>query len=250
MISNLSMRSSSLRRYCLEKWEYNPFGHSEDESLRTFWRKRYVCPVCKSQFEAVRIFSDAIRIKNRESDLKPIYDGVNALMFQLVSCPKCLYTSFEDDFENLTSSQAETIARMHEKLEQIEIDLSESKKVRDAAVQYNIAAVMYVAREKLFRAAESLLKLAWLYRDAGAPDEEKKALERAKELFLKSYTEEDLSEERQIAALFYLGEIEKRLGNRRESVRWFSEMFRRFSKSDSIYVKQARQEWQEVSLEK
>ncbi|HBT39872.1 MAG: DUF2225 domain-containing protein [Pseudothermotoga sp.] len=218
--------------------------------MRTFWNKNYVCPVCKNQFEAVRIFSDAIKIKNRESDLKPVYDGVNVLMFQLVSCPKCLYTSFEDDFGDLTSLQAETIARMHEKLKQIEIDLSENKKIRDAAVQYNIAAAMYVARKKSFRAAESLLKLAWLYRDAGAPDEEKRALERAKELFLKSYMEEDLSEDRQIAVLFYLGEIEKRLGNRKESVRWFSELFRRFSKSGSIYVKQARQEWQEVSLEK
>jgi uncharacterized protein (DUF2225 family) len=182
--------------------------------------------------------------------LKPVYDGVNVLMFQLVSCPKCLYTSFEDDFGELQSSHVEAIKRMHEKLKGFEIELSENKSVRDAAVQYNIAAVMYVAREKFFRAAESFLKLAWLYRDAGAPDEEKKALERAKEMFLKSYMEEDLWEDRQIAVLFYLGEIEKRLGNRKEAIRWFSELFKRFSKSDSIYVKQARQEWQEVSFEK
>jgi len=218
--------------------------------LRTFWHKSYVCPVCNSQFEAVRIFTDAIKVKSRESDLKPVYDGVNVLMFQLVSCPKCLYTSFEDDFGELQSSHVEAIKRMHEKLKGFEIELSENKSVRDAAVQYNIAAVMYVAREKFFRAAESFLKLAWLYRDAGAPDEEKKALERAKEMFLKSYMEEDLWEDRQIAVLFYLGEIEKRLGNRKEATRWFSELFKRFSKSDSIYVKQARQEWQEVSFEK
>ncbi len=218
--------------------------------MRTFWHKSYVCPVCNSQFEAVRIFTDAIKIKSRESDLKPVYDGVNVLMFQLVSCPKCLYTSFEDDFGELQSSHVEAIKRMHEKLKGFEIELSENKSVRDAAVQYNIAAVMYVAREKFFRAAESFLKLAWLYRDAGAPDEEKKALERAKEMFLKSYMEEDLWEDRQIAVLFYLGEIEKRLGNRKEATRWFSELFKRFSKSDSIYVKQARQEWQEVSFEK
>ena len=218
--------------------------------MRTFWHKSYVCPVCNSQFESVRIFTDAIKIKSRESDLKPVYDGVNVLMFQLVSCPKCLYTSFEDDFGELQSSHVEAIKRMHEKLKGFEIELSENKSVRDAAVQYNIAAVMYVAREKFFRAAESFLKLAWLYRDAGAPDEEKKALERAKEMFLKSYMEEDLWEDRQIAVLFYLGEIEKRLGNRKEATRWFSELFKRFSKSDSIYVKQARQEWQEVSFEK
>ena len=218
--------------------------------MRTFWHKSYVCPVCNSQFEAVRIFSNAIKVKSRESDLKPVYDGVNVLMFQLVSCPKCLYTSFEDDFGELQSSHVEAIKRMHEKLKGFEIELSENKSVRDAAAQYNIAAVMYVAREKFFRAAESFLKLAWLYRDAGAPDEEKKALERAKEMFLKSYMEEDLWEDRQIAVLFYLGEIEKRLGNRKEATRWFSELFKRFSKSDSIYVKQARQEWQEVSFEK
>ncbi|WP_448535422.1 DUF2225 domain-containing protein [Pseudothermotoga sp.] len=218
--------------------------------MRTFWHKSYVCPVCESQFEAVRIFSDAIKIKNRESDLKPIYDGVNALMFQLVSCPKCLYTSFEDDFGELQSSHVEAIKNLHEKLKEFEIELSENKSVRDAAVQYNIAAVMYVAREKFFRAAESFLKLAWLYRDTNAADEEKKALERAKEMFLKSYKEEDLSEDRQIAALFYLAEIEKRLGNKKESIRWFSELFKRFSKSDSIYVRHARQEWQEVAFEK
>ncbi|WP_041075868.1 DUF2225 domain-containing protein [Thermotoga caldifontis] len=216
--------------------------------MRTFWRKRYVCPVCKGEFESVRLFSEAIRIRSRESDLKPVYEGVNALMFQLVSCPNCLYTSFEDDFEKLTASEVEAVEKVSERVKQIKIDLTENKSVRDAALQYNIAAGMYVARRKLFRAAECFLKLAWLYRDADASDEERKALEHAKELFLKSYSEEDLTEERQIAALFYLGETSKRLGEKKEAVRWFSELFKRFGKSDSIYLKQARQEWQEVSF--
>lgn len=216
--------------------------------MRTFWRKSYVCPVCKREFESVRLFSEAIRIKSRESDLKPVYEGVNALMFQLVSCPNCLYTSFEDDFEKLSAFEVEAVEKVSERVKQIKIDLTENKSVRDAAMQYNIAAAMYVARRKLFRAAECFLKLAWLYRDADASDEERKALEHSKELFLKSYSEEDLTEERQIAALFYLGEISKRLGEKKEAVRWFSELFKRFGKSDSIYLKQARQEWQEVSF--
>lgn len=218
--------------------------------MRTFWNKSYVCPVCKNHFEAVRVFSEAIKIKSRDSDLKPVYDGVNALMFQLVTCPKCFYTAFEDDFEELHPTHVEIIARMHEKLKNLKLNLSENKSPRDAAVQFNIAAAMYTVRKKLFRAAECFLKVAWLYRDANALDEEKKALEHAKELFLKSYTEEDLSEEKQIAALFYLGETSKRLGNRKEAILWFSELFERFRTSDSIYLKKAREEWQEVSFEK
>lgn len=230
---------------------YNPFGRLEEKILRTFWFKTHLCPVCEKQFDAIKLFSEAVKIKSRDPDLKPVYDGVNALVFQLISCPNCLYTSFEDDFEELPHSKLQIVRNLCERLKQdLRINLSESKGLRDAAVQYNLAGIIYVTREKFFRAAESFLKLAWLYRDAGSLDEERKALNRALEFFLKSYTQQDLSEDQLIAALFYLGEINKLLGNKKEMVRWFSELFEKFGKRDSIYLRQARQQWQEASFEK
>lgn len=230
---------------------YNPFGRLEEKILRTFWFKTHLCPVCEKQFDAIRLFSEAVKIKSRDPDLKPVYYGVNAFMFQLISCPNCLYTSFEDDFEEMPSSQLQAVRNLCERLKQnLRIDLSENKSLRDAIVQYNLAGIIYVAREKFFRAAESFLKLAWLYRDVSSLDEERKALNHASELFLKSYTQQDLSEDQQIVALFYLGEINKLLGNKKEMVRWFSELFGKFGRRDSIYLKQARQQWQEALFEK
>ncbi|MCS7175324.1 DUF2225 domain-containing protein [Pseudothermotoga sp.] len=230
---------------------YNPFRYLEEKTLRTFWFKTYLCPVCEKQFDAIRLFSEAVKVKDRDHDLKPIYDGVNALMFQLVSCPNCLYTSFEDDFKELSPSHLQVVRNLCEKLRQnLKIELSEHKNLRDAIVQYNLAAVIYTARGRLFRAAESFLKLAWLYRDAGSFEEERKALNHAMGLFLKCYTEQDLDEDQQIVALFYVGEINKLLGNKKEMMRWFSELFERFGKKDSIYLKRARQEWQEASFER
>lgn len=221
-------------------------------ALQTFWEQEFTCPVCDKRFRSLRVFSDAIRIKDRDSDLKPTYDGVNALLFQPVTCPECLYTAFENDFEMpLSQKQKEMLTKLCEKLKaMLSIDLSKDRGLKDAASLFTIAAAVYVVVEKHLRAAEAYLKLAWLFRDLNDPAEEAKALTGALKHFTESYTKEALSDEQQIMVLFYLGELNARLSNKKEAIKWFSTLIQKFPNTSSIYVKLARKEWQEITMRK
>lgn len=220
--------------------------------MQTFWEQEFNCPVCGKRFQSVRLFSDAIRIKDRDSDLKPTYDGVNALLFQPVTCPECLYTAFESDFEmSLGQKQKEMLTKLFGKLKvMLSVNLSKDRDLKDGASLFTIAAAVYTILERHLRAAEAYLKLAWIFRDLNNHEEEMKALTGALKHFMESYTKEELSDEQQIMVLFYLGELNARLSNKKEAVRWFSTLIQKFGNSSSMYVKLARKEWQEVTMRK
>lgn len=220
--------------------------------LQTFWEQEFKCPVCAKTFHSIRVFSDAIKIKDRDSDLKPTYDGVNALLFQPVTCPDCLYTTFESDFEaSLSQTQKELLTKLCEKLKTLlSVDLSKERTLKDGASLFTIAAAVYSLLGKHLRAAESYLKLAWIFRDMNNHTEETKAITGALKHFTESYKTEELSEDQQIMVLFYLGELNARLSNKKEAVKWFSTLIQKFGNSNSVYVKLARKEWQEVTMRK
>ncbi|AEH50361.1 DUF2225 domain-containing protein [Pseudothermotoga thermarum] len=220
--------------------------------MPTFWKKSLVCLVCGTTFEAVRVFTDAIRIKDRDSDLKPTYEGVNYLLFQPITCPNCFYTTFEEDFGKPVKPEVlEKLKKLTAKLKNaVKIDLSENRTLKDGISIYTIMTAVYMLMEKPLKTAEAYLKLAWLYREFGSEEEEKKALKSALNFFLESYTKEALSDEQQAMVLFYLGEINRRLGNKKDAIKWFSQLIKTYGGSNSLYVKLARTQWQEVASEK
>ncbi len=220
--------------------------------MPTFWKKSLTCPMCTAEFQAVRVFTDAVKIKDRDSDLKPTYEGVNYSLFQPITCPVCFYSTFEDDFSKAPKPQeAEKIRKFLAKIrESVKIDLSENRTLKDAASIYAITAAIYTILGKPLKIAEAYLKLAWIYRDIANDDEERKALQNALRFFLESYTKESLSEEQQVMVLFYLGEINRRLANKKEAVKWFSKLLQSYGNSSSPYVKLARMQWQEAATER
>ncbi len=220
--------------------------------LQTFWEQEFKCPICGKVFHSVRVFSDAIKIKERDSDLKPTYDGVNVMLFQPVTCPECFYTAFENDFEiSFSQRQKEMLVKLCEKLKSmLSINLSKDRNLKDGVSIFTITAAVYTILEKHLRAAEAYLKLAWIFRDLKNHDEEAKALSSALKHFMESYTKEELSNDQQVMVLFYLGELNARLSNKKEAVRWFSTLIQKFGNNNSVYVKLARKEWQEVTMRK
>ena len=217
--------------------------------MQIFWQKNCTCPVCGKQFQAVRLFSEAIKVKERDTDLKPAYEGINALLFQPITCTHCYYTAFEDDFEKPVTEK-KRIQELCDRIKNsLSIDLSENRSLKDGAMIFAIAAAVYTLTEKHLKAAEAYLKLSWIHRDMHSKDENN-ALEQAMKCFLESYKNDELAPEKEIMVIFYLGEINLRLGNKKEAVRWFSSLIQKFGNTNSIYVKLARKEWQQAAAGK
>ncbi len=218
--------------------------------MAEFWYKDFKCGFCGNTFSQVRVFSGAIRVESRDEDLKPNYKGVNVLYYQPVTCPKCYLTLFERDFENfrIPDEKREEIERVlrNAKREFGDLNLGENRTLEDAVKIFSIMAALYTVLKNRKGAAEAYLKLAWLFREKGDTRNELVALGKALRFFEEHYREDITEEKEEPMILFYLGEINRRLGNRKEAVKWFSTLVNRYKEESSPFVKVARERWQEM----
>jgi glycosyltransferase involved in cell wall biosynthesis len=83
-------------------------------------------------------------------------------------------------------------------------------------------------------------------REKGQKKEELVALAKALKFFEEHYREEITSEDEEPMLLFYLGELNKLLGNRKEAVKWFSTLVNKYRGFPSPYVKEGQKRWQEI----
>ncbi len=214
----------------------------------TFWKKKIFCPLCKIEFESLRIFSESVKIKARDYDLKPSFEGINAIFFQLVTCPRCYLTMYEEDFEKGIPEDKvkELILVLNNARKKFSINLGEDKKIDDAISQHYIAAAVYTVLGNRRKLAEVYLKLAWLLREKGNNEEELIALAKALKNFEEYYKYEMIEEREGPMILFYMAVINQRFGNRKEASKWFSELFRRYGNTNSYYVKVGKERWQDL----
>ncbi len=218
--------------------------------MPSFWYKEFACQLCGNDFSYPRIFSDAIMVESRDEDLKPNFKGVNALYYQVITCPNCYLTLFERDFGtlNIPDEKIDKVKRVLEnaKKEFGKLNLGEDRELDDAIKLFSIAAAVYTVMDHSRGAAEAYLKLAWLYREKGMDKEEKVALAKSLKFFEKHFKEEITNEREEPMILFYLGELNKLLGNKREAVKWFSILVNKYRGVPSPYIKAAQERWQEV----
>lgn len=213
-----------------------------------FWKKKIFCPFCKTEFESVRVFSESVKIKSRDYDLKPIFEGVNIIFFQLVTCPYCYLTMYESDFEKeIPEDKVEKLSVVLKNAKKkFPINLGENKTIDDAINQHYIAAAVYMVLENKRKLAEVYLKLAWLLREKREEEKELIALAKALKNFEDYYKYEMVEEKEGPMILFYMAVINQRFGNRKEAGKWFNELFKRYGNTNSYYVKVGKERWQDL----
>jgi hypothetical protein len=197
-------------------------------SLDYIWIKEVKCPICEHNFKVYNVKSNCVRISKRDTDFMVYYDGVNPSWYFVWVCPRCYYASFKEDFLELSekerrSLQAKSDARMA--LAKM-ADFSGERDLALALLSYEICALCYLHRkasdEKI---ANTYLRAAWIAREDGNWDVERKHLTSAVSFYKKAFeTSYDMKMGR--ADIMYLiGEIERRLDNFDEAMKFFSKVF-------------------------
>ncbi|MCL2740851.1 MAG: DUF2225 domain-containing protein [Oscillospiraceae bacterium] len=71
---------------------------------------KYTCPICKTLFKSMKVkVSKLIRLTT-DPDLRIRYKGIEPLHYEVVSCPNCLYSAFENLFETGRKINAQFLA--------------------------------------------------------------------------------------------------------------------------------------------
>ncbi|MCI9138001.1 MAG: DUF2225 domain-containing protein [Lachnospiraceae bacterium] len=170
----------------------------EQEEAALILQKTTCCKVCEHTFKTKAVKSGRARRLQPDRDLRPRFQYIDTLKYDVVSCPACGYTALSRDFDKITPTQAKMVR------EQISAKFHKSEEPERAVNSYNEAIDLYklallntvAKRGKESEKAFICLKLAWVMRGKAdtmaesTPEEKeakKKCMEEEEVFYMQAY---------------------------------------------------------------
>lgn len=127
--------------------------------------KHYRCPVCDMEFKSKCVMSGKAKLIGTDSDLRPRYQNIDCIKYDVVVCNHCGYSSLTRFYNMVTTAQGKLIKEsISSSFKPIEYE-SDIYSHDEAILRYQLAlANTMVKRGRASEKAYTCLKLAWLYR--------------------------------------------------------------------------------------
>ncbi|MCR5595709.1 MAG: DUF2225 domain-containing protein [Lachnospiraceae bacterium] len=149
------------------------------------FEKSYTCPACDKEFKNLSVKANRARLKEIDTDLRPVYEQIEPLKYDVVMCPHCGCAAIGRYWNGLTDNQRKLIkANISAKFTPKQRK-GELYSYDEALERYQVAlANAMVKRVKASEKAYICLRAGWLLRSkaesldssvAGYADELKKA---------------------------------------------------------------------------
>lgn len=127
------------------------------------------CRICDNVFKTKMIKSGRVKRLEPDRDLRPRFQYIDTLKYDITSCPICGYTAMNRYYDQLTSVQSKLIR------EQISVQFHKSEEPETPVYSYDAAIDRYklslvntiVKKGKDSEKAYTCLKMAWLLRGKG-----------------------------------------------------------------------------------
>lgn len=148
--------------------------------------KSYTCPVCDREFKARTVRVGKVKLSGTDFDLRPKYEQVDLLKYDIIMCPHCGYAALSRFFKFVSSPQAKNIKTTISASFKPQTEVKETYSYEDALERYKLTLVNAIVKQaKPSEKAYICLKTGWLLRgkgehmDTSAPDyaEQKKKLD-------------------------------------------------------------------------
>ncbi len=214
------------------------------EAIKTdnaYFQKTFTCGLCQKEFRELRVKKNHQRASKIDTDFATYTNGPNPLYYIVSVCPFCGY-SFTPQF---TAPGAATQKKLLKIIKASPVDFSEKRNIEQVIVAIQRAIMCaYLNTEKDIVLAGLYHNLAWIYRYMGSPEETihlKKALEHYTAAFA---NDRGLAHEDRV--LYLIGELNARLGNANEAVRWFGRVINESKTAHPQIIKMARSRWQDL----
>ena len=164
--------------------------------------KAFKCPICDKDFKSKTVKVGKVKLAGTDMDLRPKYDQVDLLKYDIIMCPYCGYATLSRFFKFITSPQAKHIKESISAAFKPQTETKEIYDYEDALERYQLALANAIVKQaKPSEKAYICLKTAWLLRgkgehmDTAAPDyeEQKKKLDEEESEYLHNALEGFLS---------------------------------------------------------
>ena len=155
--------------------------------------KSCTCPICDKEFKSRTVKVGKAKLSGSDLDLRPRYEQIDLLKYDIIMCPFCGYTALSRFFKFVTSPQAKNIKKTISATFTPQKETKETYTYDEALERYKLALANAIVKQtKASEQAHICLKTAWLLRgksehlDKNLPDYEaqKKQCEEEENEFL------------------------------------------------------------------
>ena len=188
------------------------------------FKKLITCKVCDHKFEERVVKKGKLRLKSNSIDLKPTFEHIEPLLYDVILCPNCGYTAITRNFEAIFGARSEWI-KQRITPSFINKDYPLVMSADEGIERYKLALYNAIMRKSgSGERAFICMKIAWIYRDKGDKKNEMIFLKAACEGFIYAFKNEDMPicgiDENTLTyliACFY-----KQMGELKEAFKWIS----------------------------
>ncbi|WP_438434132.1 DUF2225 domain-containing protein [Gorillibacterium sp. sgz500922] len=200
------------------------------------------CGYCETEFRTSKVRSSFKKASFTDTDFFCRYKSINPDYYIVAVCPFCGY-AFSENFSDGLSPAFRTKFELTVRKNWQGGSFGGERSWDDALRTFKLALLCAQIKQEKDRVAAGLLHhIAWLYREKGDEEQERRFLELALEAYIKVYELEGISVNN--ARLMYLlGELNRRLGNYNEAVRWFDRVVNDKKILDSAMIRASRDQW-------
>jgi uncharacterized protein (DUF2225 family) len=186
--------------------------------------KTVCCPVCSTVFSTKKVRSRGLQIVERQDDLNVIYKDVNPNLYYVWVCPECGFSGSEGEYENFNPICKKIFEeKIRSKWNKRSYCGIRSHKEAEESYKLAILIAQLCKKQKSYIGI-LCLKLAWIYREEKNDKKEIEFLNHALSNLTQAYQEERLENSHidEVTAAYLVGELNRRLGNFKEAIHWYS----------------------------
>lgn len=81
----------------------------EEKEADNLLDKKYQCPVCDVTFTSKIVRAGKVKLSGKDTDLRPIYEGMDPLKYDVITCDICGYSALTRYFGKLATRQIKEI---------------------------------------------------------------------------------------------------------------------------------------------
>lgn len=219
--------------------------------MEPLFESKIQCICCENVYFTSRVRPSFKRASSVDSDFCGHYKGVNPDFYVVRVCPQCGFANTENGLEELTEAQKKTY------FERIGVnwkggEYGGERTAEQALYCYKLALLAAQTTGGKDRVIAGILHhIAWLYRYEGNLQnlkEEKRFLAHALDAYVRVFETEGISLNN-ARLMFLIGELNRRIGNDNEAVKWFSRLINDKRIMDAAMIRASREQWQLIREE-
>ncbi|WP_248928097.1 DUF2225 domain-containing protein [Paenibacillus hamazuiensis] len=210
--------------------------------LEPLFQVKVECPNCEAQFKTSRVRPSFKKSAKSDTDFCIHYKDINPDYYVVRVCPFCGFAGTENFSGKLTPAQKKLF---QEKLGQHwrMRDYGGERTAVEAMQTYKLALLCAQVKNEKDRVIAGLLHhIAWLYRYEGNQAQERRFLEFALEAYTRVF-ETEADEVNNARLMYLIGELNRRLGNYNQAVRWFARVVNDRRIMDAGMIRACRAQW-------